>query len=270
MNLKAWVLTGELTEIHPAGVILIIAFLVTSFLFRKSFCSWLCPIGTLSETLWQAGKKLFGRNLLLPRPLDILLRSLKYLLLGLFLYAVLSMSVDSIRSFLNGPYGVIADVKMLNFFRFIGATGAGVILMLLLLSLLIQNFWCRYLCPYGALMGLAAWFGPTRIVRREDRCIDCGKCTRACPARIAVDRKSRILSPECLGCYRCVESCPAAGALDMRTAGRRLSPAWFAAGIAGVFLLLVLSARISGHWHTDLPDSVYYELVPAAEQFSHP
>src|SRR3989442_12428093 len=56
----------------------------------------------------------FGRNFRLPRWLDIPLRGLKYLLLGLFLYAVASMSVDGIRAFLDGPYGLVADVKMLN------------------------------------------------------------------------------------------------------------------------------------------------------------
>jgi polyferredoxin len=51
---------------------------------KKAFCSWLCPIGTLSESLWMLGRKLFGKNPGLPRWLDYPLRSLKYLLLFFF------------------------------------------------------------------------------------------------------------------------------------------------------------------------------------------
>jgi polyferredoxin len=51
MNLKALVLTGVVPDVHPAGMFLLIAFLTISLVFRKAFCSWLCPIGTLSEWL---------------------------------------------------------------------------------------------------------------------------------------------------------------------------------------------------------------------------
>ena len=56
-------------------------------------------------------------------PVDLALRSVKYLLLGLFLFAVGSMSVAAIHGFLEGPYGIVDDVKMLNFFRYLGLTG---------------------------------------------------------------------------------------------------------------------------------------------------
>src|SRR3954471_16004495 len=156
MNLKGALLTGELPKIHPAGMFLIVAFLAISFVFRKTFCSWLCPVGTVSEYLWKLGRKVFKRNMNVPRWLDVGLRGLKYLLLSFFLYAVISMTPHDIFAFLQSPYGLIADVKMLNFFRFLGQTGLIVIGMLMLLSVVIQNFWCRYLCPYGALMGLAS------------------------------------------------------------------------------------------------------------------
>ncbi|PYX91283.1 MAG: hypothetical protein DMG71_20560, partial [Acidobacteria bacterium] len=94
MNFKYWLLTGHVPAMHPAAMFLLITFLSIAFLFRKAFCSWLCPVGTLSEYLWQAGRKLFRRNFLLPRWLDIPLRGLKYLLLGFFVWAVSTMSAD--------------------------------------------------------------------------------------------------------------------------------------------------------------------------------
>jgi hypothetical protein len=75
--------------------------------------------------------------------------------------------VPAIRAFLEGPYGMVDDVKMLNFFRFLGLAGGAVVALLVVASVFVQNFWCRYLCPYGALMGLVSLGSPLRI-RRED------------------------------------------------------------------------------------------------------
>jgi polyferredoxin len=271
MNLKVWLLTGALPRLHPAGMFLFLSFVAMSWIFRKSFCSWLCPVGTLSEYLWRLGKRAFGRNYRLPRPLDVPLRSLKYILLGLFVYAVGSMSVAAIRAFLGGPYGIIDDVKMLNFFRFLGIGGASVLAGLVVASVFVQNFWCRYLCPYGALMGLVSMVSPLRIRRVEALCIDCAKCAKACPSTLPVDKLVTIRSAECLGCMECVAACPAAGALLMSAPRRKPVQAWaIAAGTALLFLGITGYARWSGHWSTALPSRVYFELIPRANEFSHP
>ena len=271
MNLKVLLLTGRMPGLHPAGMFLLIAFLAMSWIFRKSFCGWLCPVGTVSEYLWRLGRQTFGRNFHLPRKLDIALRSLKYILLGLFLYAVVSMPVPAIRAFLEGPYGVVADVKMLNFFRFLGLTGGIVVAFLVLASVFVENVWCRYLCPYGALMGVAALASPLRIRRDTSLCIDCGKCTKACPSVLPVDQLITIQSAECTACLQCVAVCPAAGALIMSAPGRRRVPAWaIAAGVAVLFLGICGYAQWTGRWRTDLASQVYQELVPHANEFTHP
>src|SRR5581483_3646338 len=162
MNFKYWLLTGHVPAMHPAAMFLLITFSSIAFLFRKAFCSWLCPVGTISEYLWRFGKKLFRRNFHLPGWIDIPLRGLKYLLLGFFVWAVSGMSAHAIENFMRSPYGVIADVKMLDFFRFLGETGLVVLGVLIVASVFVQNFWCRYLCPYGALLGVTAFFSPLR------------------------------------------------------------------------------------------------------------
>ena len=183
MNLKYLLLTRHVPTLHPAALFLLIAFLAISFLFRKAFCSWLCPVGTISEYLWRIGRKFFRRNFQAPRWLDLALRSLKYLLLAFFFVAAFSMGADEISAFMASPYGLIADVRMLNFFRDLGETAAIVLTVLAIASLFIQNFWCRYLCPYGALLGLTALASPTRIRRNaKASCIDCAKCAKVCPS----------------------------------------------------------------------------------------
>ena len=171
---------------------------------------------------------MFRRNFLLPRWLDIPLRGLKYLLLGFFVWAVTSMAADELAAFMNSPYGVIADVKMLNFFRHIGRAGAIMLAVLAVASLFIQNFWCRYLCPYGALLGIASLSSPARIRRNPETCIDCAKCAKACPSALPVDRLITIHSAECTGCLECVAVCPAKDALSLslpKIPGARPQPA---------------------------------------------
>ena len=273
MNTKYWLLTGEIPRVHPAAMVLILTFLTISLLFRKAFCGWLCPVGTLSEWLWKLGRDTFGRNFYLPRWLDIGLRSLKYILLGLFLYAVGSMSALAIAQFLESPYGLVADVKMLNFFRHMGTTAAVVIGLLAFASIFIQNFWCRYLSPYGALTGLAALLSPLRIRRSKETCIDCAKCAKACPSRLPVDRLVQIRSAECLGCMECVAVCPVENTLDLTLIGPKPRPvrAWMvAAGVLAVFVGVTGVAQWTGHWETPIPDWVYRELIPRAREFSHP
>ena len=111
MGLKSLLVTGKWPQIHPAGVILLLAFAALSFTFRKSFCGWLCPIGTLSEALGQFGHRLLGGSFALPRWIDVPLRGIKYLLLGLFVYAVAEMSPAAIHAFLESPYGIVADSR---------------------------------------------------------------------------------------------------------------------------------------------------------------
>lgn len=272
MNFKYFLLTGRVPAMHPAAMFLLITFVSVAFLFRKAFCSWLCPVGTISEYLWRAGRKVFRRNFQLPRAIDIPLRGLKYVLMGFFVWAVSTMSARAIDGFMRSPYGVITDVKMLDFFRFMGETGAIVLGVLVLASILVQNFWCRYLCPYGALLGLAALFSPMRIRRKASACIDCGKCQKACPSHLPVDKIVTIKSAECTGCLECVAACPAQDALQMSPANTRWhTPVWaMALGIAILLFGMVGYAKTSGHWNTSVPNYVYRQLVPHADQASHP
>jgi polyferredoxin len=138
-------------------------------------------------------------------------------------------------------------------------------------SVFVQNFWCRYLCPYGALMGLAALASPVRIRRRTNVCIDCAKCARACPALLPVDRLTAVRSAECMACLECVAACPAEGALELTLPRRRRVPAWaLAAGVAAVFLGVVAWAQWSGHWHSGVSSQEYFDLIPRAQEFAHP
>ena len=183
MQLKYFLVSGHVPRVHGAGFFLFTSFLVISFVFRKSFCSWICPVGTVSEYLCKLGRSVFGRTFQLPRWADIPLRSLKYLVLSFFAYAVIGMSAASIADFLDSPYALIVDVRMLNFFRYLSGTAAWVVFGLVIASMFIQNFWCRYHCPYGGFLELVSLFSPTRITRSSSTCIIAPSAQRRVPQR---------------------------------------------------------------------------------------
>ncbi len=276
MGWKLFVLTGVWDPIHPAAMVILGFAGFISFTLRKSFCGWFCPVGTLSEWLWKLGRKFFGKNYRMPVWLDFPLRSLKYLLLGFFVWVIFSMSKLAILAFLQSPYYKMSDVKMLFFFTRMSTTTIVVLTILVLTSLISRNSWCRYLCPYGALMGLLALVSPTRIQRNSDTCINCKLCSEVCPYHLAVDRKDRIISPECNGCMDCTLVCPGGrNTLELKTKGVRKkfwSTAKLAAVIIGLYVGLVYTATITGHWKSSVPEQEFrirlHEIN--SPQYTHP
>jgi polyferredoxin len=273
LGLKQWLVTGIYDPIHPAGLSIFLTILVMAVLFKKGFCSWFCPIGTLSEMMARVGKKLMGRNFQPPKWLDYILMSLKYLLLAFFVKVILiDMAMVDIKEFLSSPYNMVADIKMLYFFLDISKTAMIVIMLLMVLSLFIKMFWCRYLCPYGALQGIISLFSVFKIRRNQQLCTNCGSCNRSCPAMIKVSEEQVVSSPECTGCLNCVVSCPVNGCLNFSAVkiNCHLKPEVYAVAFVASFFVMIAIAKLTGHWESLLDINTIYTLAPYIDQFAHP
>jgi len=274
VGLKRFVHTGQWDDIHPAGLVILLSAIGTAFAARKAFCSWVCPVGTLSRVLEWVGKKTLwrrGRQLVVPRWLDLPLLSLKYLLLAFFLWIVwVQMPLEAIDGFMKAPFNLAADAKMLLFFQGLSATGGVVLGALVVLSVVVKHFWCRYLCPYGALLGFASLASPQRVVRDAATCNDCQACTRACPAQIPVHRRASVWTAECTGCLSCVAACTVPDCLTAnRRAKKGMSPWLIPAAALAVMLGAWAVARLTGHWQTSLPDEVLAEVYRIAPFLGH-
>lgn len=75
-------------------------------------------------------------------------------------------------------------------------------------SLLYDRFFCKYLCPMGAFYGIISKLSPSKIIRNEDDCINCGLCSKNCPVNIKVSELKEVKSAECINCQSCMLSCP--------------------------------------------------------------
>jgi polyferredoxin len=264
VSLKGWFLSGEINPIHPAGLVLFLTIVTVSLLLKRSFCSWICPVGTVSELFWKLGFRIWRRNPRLPRYLDVPLRGIKYLLLLFFLYSILwAMPATAVEAFIFSDYNKIADVRLLYFFLRPSPVALAVIGLLAVLSLPVRNPFCRYLCPYGALLGLISTASPVKVTREGTACVACGVCTQVCPSYIPVMSRERVHSPECIGCWRCISHCRGMGALEMKLTGRRIvvSGLLFAVLVVGIFWGGSLVGKITGHWHTAIPVEEYRRLL---------
>ncbi len=264
LGIRDWFATGSINPLHPASVVILLSALIVSLLLRRSFCSWICPVGTVEELLWKRGFSLFKRNIRVPQWLDSILRSPKYLLLAFFIYFIfIKMPIEQVQGFIASDYNKIADARLLDFFMNLSALPLIFILLLLLFSFPIRNPFCRFLCPYGALLGLFALFSPAKVTRDNNACVACGVCSQLCPVYIPVMAKTRVHSPECIGCWRCISHCRAEGALSMKLPGRKIA----IPGIIFALLVLVIFCggtvvgKMSGNWKSAIPIEDYVRLL---------
>lgn len=252
--------TGEYDPMHPAALAILLGAIVASLLLRKSFCSWICPVGALSEWLGRLGQWCWGRSFRPPRRLGRALLGLKYLFLGFFLLGILRVGDYYYYEF--DRYG---DVAMYGYW-FWGRVGPAMVAFATVMavwSLLQQSPWCRYLCPYGALLGLFSRFSPARITRDAGGCIGCGKCAMRCPAAIPVDRLLTVQNAECTGCLSCTAACPVPDVLHLQAGRRRVLPRQTALLAVSLFFGVILAAMAAGHWHTGISAEEYRAAVPA-------
>ncbi len=275
MSLLLFFKTGVIHPVHPAGLFIFVAILSVSFIFGKSFCSWICPIGFISEMIGDFGekiqKKLFGKKIVLPKFLDYPLRSLKYLILLFFVYAIIGMSSVAIQSFLDAPYNIMSDIKMYEFFAKISQFALIVIASLFILSIIIRNFWCRYLCPYGALLGFFSLLSFNKIKRNTDTCTDCKACTVVCPSNIKVHKVKTVISDECVSCIKCIDACPVENTLDLKTTigKKKFNKKYIGFAILIIYFAILGIGVVTNNWDNNVSKEKYLELYPDRNLFDH-
>ena len=264
LGLSAWIKGLGINDIHPAAVVIFVTVLVLALLLRRSFCSWICPVAAVSECAWKSGFKLLRRNPRLPRWLDVPLRGVKYLLMAFFVYSVaFAMSPADMEGFIRSDYHRIADVRLLDFFRHLSPLALGIILFLLAASLLLRNPFCRYLCPYGALLGLVAdaVAGP-RDAQHRSAAFPAGSAARSArPTSMSCTKAERLLAGmhRLLALRQPLPFQPGA----FHAGCRRDMPCRGSSCPAGGESLLggTLVGRARGHWQTALDTGEYRRLL---------
>ena len=257
-----------LWRLLPALVVLASALVV-----GRAFCGWICPLGTaldgfstlagLKVRARRAGRLASIRYLILAStlgasavgatlvhffdPLVIAERSGIFILRKVTSAVVLGLS-DLVPS--SRALGALASSAPLED-RFYGLAALFAVLAaaLLLAEAINRRFWCRYLCPLGALLSLPAGLAPLRRLVRG--CEDTDRCKSACVFGAIGDDPRSVRRGECALCLRCKPACPhaaisfgfgAAAATERVCLGRRAVAASVVAG--AVYGLLPLAGAL--------------------------
>jgi len=207
---------GYTCALSEMNVAMLVSLVVLTLVAKKSFCSWVCPLGTLQEWLGRLGRRVFGRWFRIPDGIDAWLIGLRYVALVLVLGLTWTVWQGDLGFRAYDPFYILFtwgghETLRLSFLIVVGVLG---------IALVVPFFWCRYLCPLGAVMDPLSRFGALRIRRDSGTCIDCGVCDAVCPHRIPVSSVEEVTARNCTNCLECVVECPEEGALSISLCGK--------------------------------------------------
>ena len=185
-------------------------------LLGRLACGFLCPFGFLQDLL----AKLPVKKIKLPKKIDRVLRLLKYAVLLVFVLLLPVFLVDKYGAGapwfckLICPAGtleggvplLLGDERLRALAGWLFSWKALVLLAVLLGAVWIPRFFCRYLCPLGAIYGLFNRFSLSRMALDKEKCVGCKACEKTCP--MAVDVTKDINTAECIRCGKCKAVCP--------------------------------------------------------------
>ncbi len=215
--------------------------IIATVILGRVFCGWVCPLGTLNNivgalkkrrpdkvhTNWYRAKyyilvflivsSLFTLQLVgIMNPNSLLIRSLSINIYPLFNYAVravfdtvYNLHPKGIVDVSESIYSVLKN-SVLSFKQpfFNQGIFIGLIFFSILgLNLVERRFWCRHLCPLGALLGILSRYA---ILKRSvsEGCNECGVCAAVCQDNAVPDKKEDWKITECLYCWNCDDICP--------------------------------------------------------------
>ena len=210
-------------KIHESNVVLMIIVFTTTILLGPLFCGWICPMGTFQEWIGKIGKKIFKKkyNRFIPYRIDKYLRFLRY---GVLTWVIYMTAVSGKLIFQDfDPYYTL--------FQFwtgeVAVSGFIALGLVIILSLFVERPFCKYACPYGAVLGVFNLFRIIPLRRNSDTCIDCKLCDRVCPMNITVSKAGKVRDHQCISCFECTSDdgvCPVPATLEFRTSKYKTGP----------------------------------------------
>jgi len=197
-----------------AGLGLLIA--ITSIFWGRRFCGYVCPFGTVQELIFNLNPKHRKKK---PFSLPIWLHRI----LNVFKYVIMLITILAVFRSTQYVYMKFCPVLAVSHLQTITIYSVATLFVIFIIGFFINRFWCRYLCPYVALMNVFQYLGKllhiktNRIHASEDHCLDCRLCTKACPMQIVIHEVKRVEDVNCIFCLKCQHSCPVENGIVLDT-----------------------------------------------------
>lgn len=220
-----------------------LSILPITLLFGRFFCGWMCAFGAISDWFYLLGNKVFHIKYMMNLQTDKTFKFIKYVIL-IFLVAIIwsfDLNFDIVNPW--NAFGVLATVTKVPDISYVlqyFAIGTFILLFILIGSLFVERFFCRYLCPFGAIFTLVSKLSLFKIRKPSDKCESCQLCTKKCSMGIPLYKYDKVTSGECIQCLKCVSSCPRKNA-NLAMLDNELNPA-FAGALAVVAITGIYGA----------------------------
>lgn len=241
-----FVFTGEfLKRIYISSFILGALIFVMSMFFGRIFCSFICPLGTLQEWIRLFGTKIgVKKEFELPVKIDKYARYIKYIFLVVVVYYSYVLGDLIFRNY--DPFNALSHLGEELAEKWVAYA---LLLIILIISLFSKNIWCRYLCPFGAFLGILNKISFFKIAHNKETCISCSACTRVCPAALRVGKGEAEKNADCISCMQCVEVCPN-GTLVPKIFGKKISAKTFIISTFSIFFVALIILTSTSMWQT--------------------
>lgn len=202
---------GTFSATAMAGqIVLAVSMLLITAIMGRFFCGFLCAFGTMGDFFWYLGSKLKIQRPKIGTKFDRVLKKGKYVLLVLIVVLMWTLGVSVLNGTAN-PWTVFGMLtKLSGWTDMTVLVSIGMLLLLLIVvgSLYIERFFCRYLCPLGAMFAIVSRFRLFKIRKPREKCGPCRACTKRCSMGISLYRTNVVTSAECIDCMNCVKICP--------------------------------------------------------------
>ena len=192
-----------------AQLITIAAVFVMTAVWGRIFCGYLCSFGALQELFFGIFRRMFHRKIVLPKRIDHVLQYLKYLVFVFIVVGLWIMNLPMDASL--SPWGIFGMLVSKNLSLMAAAVhtlGFALLVVLLTGSLFLERFFCRYLCPLGALFTIISGKKCFKIRRDTAACVKCGLCEKTCSMGVSILKEDVVCSGNCINCMQCLAICP--------------------------------------------------------------
>lgn len=182
------------------GFLFVICMTALTFLLGRFFCGWVCPLGTVIDVSASVRKKHPALN---DRD-NMIFRKVKFYILGIF---AISAFLGKELSWLFDPLVIASRFVSSNLIPALKIWDTSTISFLAISAsaVILRRFWCRVLCPLGAVYAL---LGRRALLHRTiDKCARCAKCPSYCRMGAIKDNLD-YAQGECIMCMDCLYDCP--------------------------------------------------------------
>lgn len=188
------------------GLIEFVSVIILTILLGRFFCGWFCAFGTYNDWIHLISKNIFKIDFKINETVDSILKYVKYVVLLMLI--IVSWTIGSNVFNSTSPWDAFAQIT--DFSYVISNLTIGFILLILITigAFFVERFFCRYLCPLGAIFTIFSKISLFKINKPNDKCGKCRLCTNNCSMGLPLYKKKYVRGGECINCLKCLDVCP--------------------------------------------------------------